>query len=52
MSAYAKEHSIRIHFEELEGMGAADYAIEVDYLLRSVDRLLEGEARYGKWRWC
>lgn len=51
MSAYIKEHSIRIHLEQPEGMSAAEHAIEVDCLIRSVDRIFEAEANEREWRW-
>ena len=51
MSAFAIEHSIHIHFEDIEGMGAADRDIELDYIRRSAGFIFEREACEGWWLW-
>lgn len=51
MSVYAIEHSIQINFESLEGMGAADRDIEVDYMLRSLACSFERIEHEGWWLW-
>ena len=51
MSAYAREHSIRVYLETLEGMSAADLDIEMDYQCRILGFTFEQDACMDWWLW-
>ena len=51
MSAYAREHSVRIYLESPEGMSIAEFDIEMDFQCRTLGFTCEQDACMDWWLW-
>ena len=51
MSAYAREYSVHVYLESPEGMSAAEFDIEMDFLCRTLGYAFEQDFCMDWWLW-